>query len=322
MGETRMKVLFAVACLVATVFAGLPRLSEEEYSSEFEKFVRDFGKVYNTEAERGFRYIIFKDNMDKIRAHNADETQTYTMALNDFADLTLHEFRAFLGYRAGPKTGDSVYKANSTEVFPTSLNWITKGAVTDVKNQGQCGSCWAFSTCAGVEGLVAVSGKGLQSLAPQELVDCDHVDDGCNGGLMDNGFNFIQSNGICSWNAYPYTARDGTCKKSSCSSVASIGGHTDVGQSENDLQSALQHQPISIAVDAEPWQFYSGGIFSQQCGQQLDHGVLLAGYNDAGSAYWLVKNSWGQSWGENGYIRLEKGNNECGLQNAASFPHN
>merc|ERR1711916_110787 len=184
--------------------------------------------------------------------------------------------------------------------FSAGKQSFTKGAVTDVKNQGQCGSCWAFSTCAGIEGLMAVSGKGLNSLSPQELVDCDTRDNGCNGGLMDNGFTWIiQNGGICSWTAYPYTAQDGSCQKSSCKNVASISGYKNVDQSSNALMSAVAQQPVSIAVDASIWSFYAGATLpASSCGQQLDHGVLAAGYgSDSGKDYWLVKNSWGTSWG-------------------------
>jgi cathepsin L len=311
-----MKVILLLA-LVAVAAA----VSASTYEYSFVGWTTKFNRTYSSEVEKQLRFEIFKDNMDKIEKHNADKSQTYTMGLNQFADMTQHEFAAkMLGYK--PRSADyvspKVHNYNGEELA-ASVNWITKGAVTNVKDQGQCGSCWAFSTCAGVEGAYQLSGKPLTSFAPQELVDCDKVDAGCNGGLMDNGFKYIESNGICNWNDYKYTARDGTCKSSSCTAVTKISGYTDVSQgSESALTSAVNARPVSIACDAEPWQFYNGGIFSKNCGTQLDHGILAAGY-DQGS-YWLVKNSWGTSWGESGYIRLAYGSNECGLANAASYP--
>lgn len=197
--------------------------------------------------------------------------------------------------------------------------------MTPVKDQAQCGSCWAFSTTGGVEGAVQVATGKLTSLSEQQLVDCagSAGNQGCNGGLMDDAFNWIVShNGIGSEASYPYTARDGTCKN--VPSVSTITGYSDVQQgSEAALLSALQNQPISIAIEADQssFQMFRSGIFKGPCGTQLDHGVLLVGAGtDGGVDYWRVKNSWGTSWGDNGYIRIIRGQNMCGLSNMASFP--
>jgi C1A family cysteine protease len=310
-----------VAVLVFACIALACAYPESEYKASFGAWKAQHNRTY-AGVESEIRYEIFKDNMDKIMAHNADKSNTWSMALNQFADMTQHEFAAkMLGYkgRASDYKPLSVHEYKGEELKAT-VNWIQKGAVTNVKDQGQCGSCWAFSTCAALEGAVAVAGKPLISFAPQELVDCDKVDSGCNGGLMDNGFNYIKQNGICNWNDYKYTARDGTCKRSQCTAAGHLTGHTDVGTNDNAMMSANNERPLAVAVNAEPWQFYSGGIFSHACSSQLDHGVLAAGYQTSGSAYWLVKNSWGTSWGESGYIRLAKGNNLCGINNAASYP--
>jgi C1A family cysteine protease len=316
-----MKVAFALFAILALAAA----YPESEYKNSFGAWRAAYNKTYGSEVEANLRFEIYKDNMDKVMKHNADKSQTWAMALNQFADMTQHEFAAtMLGYtpRSSDYKAPAVFNAKPGAKVEATVNWITKGAVTNVKDQGQCGSCWAFSTCAGLEGAWQLAGNTLTSFAPQQLVDCDKVDSGCNGGLMDNGFDYIKANGICNWNDYKYTARDGTCKASSCTSVTKLSSYTDVATNNAAMEQANQQQPLSVAVNAEPWQFYSGGVFKSSCSDQLDHGVLAAGYGTDSSSgdYWLVKNSWGTSWGESGYIRLAKGNNLCGINNAASWP--
>jgi C1A family cysteine protease len=304
--------LVAVACVASA-------LSEAEYKAQFGEWQSKFNKTYTSQSEREVRFQIFCDNVDKINRHNADETQTFTMGMNQFGDMTQHEFAAKLnGLRVEPVADDAELYTAPENFKAGSVNWVQKGAVTNVKDQGQCGSCWAFSTCAGIEGTVAVAGKPLVSLAPQELVDCDKADgnQGCNGGFMTRATTWAIHNGLCKWSDYRYTARDGSCKKSQCHATSEmVKSYKNVQRSKSAFESALSEKPLSIGVDAEPWQFYSGGIFSKRCGTSIDHGVLAAGYN---SEYYLVKNSWGTSWGESGYIRVSNtANNECGILDSA-----
>jgi cathepsin L len=304
----------------------------------FSDFAKTFGKTYASREEQLLRRNIFAANLQRIAAHNADSTATYKMAVNQFADLTAAEFkgRYASGYRAQEHKSANVNNALLTAdvmALPTSVDWTTKGAVTPVKNQGQCGSCWAFSTTGSTEGINFLKTGQLVSLSEQQLVDCSGAEGnmGCNGGLMDDAFKYIISNnGICSEASYPYTAADGTCQK--CTNVVTITGYTDVpADSETALMTAIAQQPVSVAIEADQmaFQFYSSGVLTGKCGTALDHGVLAVGYgtSSAGVGYYLVKNSWGASWGMAGYVQLARGGNsyngaagQCGIQSQPSYP--
>lgn len=254
------------------------------------------------------------------------------MAVNEFADLTHDEFKKKM---TGLKVRDNKMLRAANNQGPhkqvagmaADVDWRQKGAVTPVKNQQQCGSCWAFSAVGAMEGAHAVATGDLLSLSEQQLVDCSHPqgNEGCNGGLMDSAFQFVISNkGITSGEAYPYTAQDGQCK-SGQTAVATLSSFANVAEnSEEALLKALNLGPVSVAIQAssQVFQFYSSGVLSDpSCGQQLDHGVLAVGYGtENGVDYYIVKNSWGTSWGEAGYIRLVRGQNECGIASMASYP--
>jgi len=308
--------------------AGLRTTRDSEIDFLFEAWRQEHGIEFESASEYMERKAIFTQNHYTILAHENSDSD-FSMAHNQFSHLTAEEFKA----RFNPMVKDEsflnpVFEAPEGVEIPTSVDWTTQGAVTDVKNQGQCGSCWAFSTTGSVEGAMFLKHGKLTSLSEQQLVDCDTAQDqGCNGGLMDNAFTYIKANGLDSEADYGYKGTDGTCQASSNTPAVAVGqltGFTDVKVGdETALAAAVAQQPVSVAIEADQFafQFYSGGVLTGRCGTRLDHGVLTVGYGtDSGKDYWKVKNSWGSRWGEKGYIRIERGTNKCGIANSASFP--
>jgi len=309
--------------------AAKPMFKESEYQWLFGNWMSQHNKVY-THDQFFHRYQVFKANLDTITVHNAANA-TWTQAMNQFGDLTRAEFLATHTGLKGVKLNKAVKHERAAPVNVSPFSWKDKGAVTPVKDQGQCGSCWAFSTTGSLEGGWQIKKKKLVSMSEQQLVDCSssYGNQGCNGGLMDQAFQYVEAKGICTEDSYPYTASGGTCEDTQCTPVFGPGvlkSYTDVQQgSEDDLLTKLKKQPVSVAVDATSWQFYSGGVMSQCSFQQLDHGVLAVGINvdDSGDFYWIVKNSWGTSWGSSGYIYIPYPGDDaanCGISQAASVP--
>eukprot|EP00249_Psilotum_nudum_P013171 c24193_g1_i1 orf=1-1041(-) len=311
--------------------------SEENTFALYETWIAKHHKYYDSVDEKQKRFEIFRDNLQFIDEHNKKNLD-YWLDLNQFADLSHEEFRSrFLGTKIDSATrhlrkqGKRSFKYENVTDIPQSIDWREKGAVTPVKDQGSCGSCWAFATVAGVEGINQIVTKKLTSLSEQELVDCDRTEDqGCNGGLMDYAYTFIINNGgIDTEEDYPYTGVDGRCDVNRENAhVVTIDGYEDVPENdEYALLKAAANQPISVAIEAagRSFQFYSTGVFTGSCGTNLDHGVTIVGYgSEGGQNYWIVKNSWGGSWGEKGYIRMLRGlsgNSEglCGINLEASY---
>jgi C1A family cysteine protease len=284
-------------------------------------------------TERDYREAVYLSNIRTIKEHNAGN-HGWKMAVNKFADLTAEEFS--LSYASGgyvPHYNNTNTMGVASMALPASVNWTAQGAVTPVKNQEQCGSCWSFSSTGAVEGAWFIKNNTLVSLSEQQLVDCSTAEgnQGCNGGLMDYAFEYIiKNNGITLESAYPYTATGpNTCAANGKPVAATLSGYKDVPvNSETALMTAIVQQPVSVAVEADQnvFQFYSSGVMDSACGTQLDHGVLAVGYGTLGGKdYYLVKNSWGADWGAQGYILLARGakfnpSGQCGIQMAASYP--
>ncbi|KAJ6760822.1 CYSTEINE PROTEASE FAMILY C1-RELATED [Salix purpurea] len=236
-----------------------------------------------------------------------------------------------IGCFCGTLRGNGSFMYEKVDKVPASVDWRKKGAVTAVKDQGQCGSCWAFSTIVAVEGINYIKTNKLVSLSEQELVDCDTAENqGCNGGLMEDAFEFIKKKGgITSESNYPYKGKDGKCDAEKENNPAvCIDGYEKVPENDEDaLLKAAANQPVAVAIDAggSDFQFYSEGVFTGKCGTELDHGVAVVGYGTTldGTKYWIVKNSWGPEWGEKGYIRMQRSISKkglCGIAMDASYP--
>jgi len=317
---------------------GAPALSE--FESSWEIFKNEHNKEYENEKEEALRKEIFRTNIKHVEMHNylhEKGAKTFRLEINQYADMENKEFVSVMnGYRMTNKTKEHHRPATylsplSPVTVPDEVDWRKEGYVTEVKNQGQCGSCWSFSATGALEGQHFRQTGKLVSLSEQNLVDCSVAwgNNGCNGGLMDYAFQYIKDNrGVDTENSYPYLAQEGTCHFKAADSGATDAGYTDLPQGDEEkLKEALATVgPISIAIDASQpsFQLYSTGVYVDDAcsSSRLDHGVLLVGYGTLdGQDYWLVKNSWGPEWGNEGYIYMARNrDNQCGVASSASYP--
>nr|AAN28680.1 cathepsin L [Theromyzon tessulatum] len=306
------------------------------------KFKLEHNKVYVGIEEESLRKTIFATNYKFIKDHNALHAtgeKSFTVGVNEFADMTVHEFAQMMNGLKPDSTrvsGSTYLSPNIDAPLPVEVDWRTKGLVSEVKNQGSCGSCWAFSTTGSLEGQHMRKTGTMVDLSEQNLVDCStsYGNDGCNGGLMTNAFKYIKDNkGIDTEEAYPYAGRDGDCKFKKNKVGATVTGFVEIpAGNEKKLQEALATVgPVSVAIDANHQSFmlYKSGVYDEpECDSaQLDHGVLAVGYGSIhGKDYYIVKNSWGTTWGEQGYIRFSTTavpdaiGGICGILLDASYP--
>jgi cathepsin L len=333
-----MKAFIALCLLFVCVYSA--PVFDSTLDAPWALYKSTFEKQYASDAEEIIRRSIWEANIAIIRKHNLEAdlgVHTYTLGMNKYGDMTIKEFvNQMNGLDLGLRNVSFVgtcdqFVAPPNFKRPDAVDWRTKGYVTPIKDQGQCGSCWAFSTTGSLEGQHFAKTQQLVSLSEQNLVDCStkYGNFGCRGGLMDNAFKYIkENNGIDTEASYPYETKDDTCRFKSQSVGATDTGCKDIKQlSEDDLQDAIATVgPVSVAIDAahSSFQLYKSGVYNEvACSQQaLDHGVLAVGYGTSnGQDYYIVKNSWGLTWGNEGYIYMSRNkNNQCGIATLASYP--
>ncbi|CAL9119274.1 unnamed protein product [Musa textilis] len=303
-------------------------------SDMFEQWIAEHGRTYASESEKSYRLGVFTRNVDFVNAFRQAGNYSYTVGLNGFADLTKEEFLAtytttILKPSADSYPGLQPFRYRDVTA-PSSIDWRDEGVVTPVKNQGTCGACWAFSAVASIEGIHKIMTGDLISLSEQQLLACNHDDDGCSGGLHSRAFSYVISNGgITTEENYPYEPDQASCDAhKELDHAAYINSYGYVpANNEKFLMNAVANQPVSVSIDSHEFHLYTGGIFNHPCGTNLNHEVTLVGYDtdDNGVRYWIAKNSWGDAWGEDGYIRLKKDvpekEGQCGLAMRASFPN-
>jgi C1A family cysteine protease len=276
-----------------------------------------FNKKYSTQEEHDHKFNNYLASIEKVVELNRNSANNVTFGLNNLADLSPVEFKNLLGYK--PRTTQALrtiphLPPADVSQAPSAFDWcLTQSKCTPVKDQAQCGSCWAFATTENIESVWAIGGNGLPVLSPQQIVDCDTGEQGCSGGDPQQAYEYVVSQGgLDTAASYPYTGEGGTCAFNAANVAAKISGEANgFGGSEAQMAANLATTaPFSIIVDASSWQYYTGGILST-CGTSLDHAVIAAGYSL--NSYWNVRNSWGAGWGENGFIRLAFGQNTCGM---------
>jgi len=313
---------FALACLVASACA----MSQIE--SAFLEYISQHGKAYSNLAEYEMRLRNFAIKHAKIEEHNATES-AYKVGHNKFSDWTDAEFKATLTYKSEGQIGE-VVEQSANPLGDSPVNWITNGCISPIQDQGQCGSCWAFSSQASMEAAHCIhnGNTGLEKFSEQQLVDCVKLCYGCNGGLQSRAFNYLESHYEMSESSYPYTGTDGTCAYDSsnndgvkCTSWANV-----TADSPTAMKTALNTTPLAVAIQADQFcfQHYTTGVFTNTaCGVSLDHATNVVGWGtEDGMDYWLMRNSWGTSWGMEGYIKIEivNGPGLCGIQMEPLYP--
>jgi len=312
---------------IVLLFALLALASAVNFRSEWDNYKSKYGKVYATANEEGNRFQIFKENFKRSQKMTARDTHA-TFGVTKFSDLTPAEFKAiYLMNVTRPAVAAPLAKVPRNPKLPATFDWSSKGALTPVKDQGQCGSCWDFSATETIESVCFLAGYPLTQLSEQQILDCDSSDYGCNGGWPYNAYQYvIGAGGIETEADYPYTAQDGTCNFNSADIECTVASWKYVTQSqdENAMQNfCYSNSPLSVCVDAEIWQTYTGGVItpSSGCGNSIDHCVQITGWTQMGGVNaWTVRNSWGADWGMSGFIYVQIGSDICSIAEVVTVP--
>ncbi|XP_020860286.1 cathepsin K isoform X2 [Phascolarctos cinereus] len=327
---------FSILLLLLPSVVSSALYPEEMLDTQWKLWKKSYGREYNSKVDEISRRLIWEKNLKYISTHNLEFSlglHTFELAMNHLGDMTSEEVvQKMTGLKvplSRSQNNDTLYFPDQEGKTPDSIDYRKKGYVTPVKNQGQCGSCWAFSSVGALEGQLKKKTGKLLNLSPQNLVDCVSKNDGCGGGYMTNAFQYVQENrGIDSEDAYPYIGQDENCMYNPTGKAAKCRGYREIPEgSEKALKRAVARVgPVAVAIDASlsSFQFYSKGVYyDENCNSDnLNHAVLAVGYGiQRGTKHWIVKNRWGEQWGNKGYILMARNkNNACGIANLASFP--